>query len=373
MTIQARNARIVCVVGTRPEAIKMAPVIWELKRRPWASVEVWVTEQHRDLLHPLLEFFGISIDRNFGAMAPGQGLAGLNARILTSMEQAFTETIPDVVVAQGDTTTVMAAAQACFYAGVPFAHVEAGLRTGDIQQPFPEEFNRIVVSLISRFNFAPTRGAHEALLREGIASDRIWMTGNTVIDALYWTDAKNRIDYRDEIDGRKILVTLHRRENFGEPIKQIFHGLLSILNRFDDVSVVYPVHPNPNVRSVAHEMLGDHPRIRLVDPLSYPEMVKAMRQASVILTDSGGIQEEAPALGKPVFIARNATERPEAVEEGCAILVGSDPDMIADRVGRALESAEIFASMSKGQSPYGDGKASIRIADALEGYFGLAS
>ncbi|KQU54818.1 UDP-N-acetyl glucosamine 2-epimerase [Bosea sp. Leaf344] len=361
--------RIVCVIGTRPEAIKMAPVIWELQRRNWTIVEVWITEQHRELLHPLLEFFELKADRNFEVMAPGQGLSGLNARILVGMGEALANSAPDLVIAQGDTTTVMAAAQSCFYAGVPFAHVEAGLRTGDLMQPFPEEFNRLVVSLISRFNFAPTWRAYNALCDEGISKEKILMTGNTVIDALFWTDRQNKKREISDDAGRKLLLTLHRRENFGVPIRSIFGAVLRLTEEFPDLSVLYPVHPNPNVRSIAYELLGNVSRIELTEPLDYPDMVAAMRAATVILTDSGGIQEEAPALGKPVFVARNSTERPESIEDGCAILVGSDADYIVESIGRVLRHSVHYQAMVKGRSPYGDGTASLQIVNALEAHF----
>jgi UDP-N-acetylglucosamine 2-epimerase (non-hydrolysing) len=359
--------KIACVVGTRPEAIKMAPVIWELKRRIWAEVSVWSTAQHRQMVEPLLEFFQIRVDRDLDVMTPNQSLSGLTAKLLDRLAPVIVQDKPDLVIAQGDTTTVMATAMACFYAGIRFAHVEAGLRTGDLHQPFPEEFNRLLVSLISWLNFAPTRKARDNLLGEGVRPDSIFVTGNTVIDTLLSTVSRAPpLSLELQADQRLMLVTLHRRESFGAPLEDVFGAILRLVSDLPDLVVLYPVHPNPNVADAARAALGRTPRIHLTQPLDYPQIVASMRASSIILTDSGGIQEEAPAMGKPVFVARKTTERPEAVDCGCAQLVGSDPDLIYRAIRRVLDDPAAYKAMGQGVSPYGDGHASQRIADAIE-------
>lgn len=359
--------KICCVIGTRPEAIKMAPVIWALKAEEWAEVQVWVTAQHRDMLDPLIEYLGITVDRDFDVMRPNQTLFGLNASILDAMGKALSEWCPDLVIVQGDTTTVMAAATAAFYLRIPIAHVEAGLRTGDIKEPFPEEYNRCVVGKIARFHFAPTPRAASALLNEGVSESSLWITGNTVIDTLHWT--ARRVSANDLVVGRQLLVTLHRRENFGQPLESIFDAVERLLSEIPDLKVVYPVHPNPNVSLAAKKRFSGNERVSLLEPLPYPDMVRAMIDATVILTDSGGVQEEAPGLGKPVFVARTATERPEAVEAGCAVLVGADSEFIYQSLRNVLTNSDAYDAMIKGGSPYGDGKAAEKITAVLREHF----
>ena len=316
--------RVLVVVGTRPEAVKLAPVVQALQRQPWAQPRVLATAQHRQLLDQIHAFFGIRPDRDLDLMRPDQTLADLTARMIAALDPVLVDENPALVLAQGDTTTVMVAALCCFYRRIPFGHVEAGLRTGDMQNPFPEEMNRVLVSRMAALHFAPTEGARQNLLREGVAPGSVHATGNSVIDALLW--AAQRVDpsaFAPPAGRKLILVTAHRRENFGEPLAQVCAALRELADR-PDVQLLYPVHPNPNVRDVVRRALGGHPAIRLVDPLDYPAMVAAMRACTLILTDSGGVQEEAPSLGKPVLVTRRDTERPEAVEAGTAKLVGTD-------------------------------------------------
>ncbi len=363
--------RIMCVVGTRPEVIKMAPVIHALRRQDWAQVSVLSTAQHRDLVAPLLAFFGISADHDLDAMTADQGLAGLTSRLLERVGALLAAERPELVLAQGDTTTVMATALACFYAGIRFAHVEAGLRTGDLRAPFPEEFNRIVAGRLAALNFAPTRRAQENLLREGADPAAVFVTGNTVIDALFWTVARTGPPPIAPLPGQRLLLlTLHRRENFGAPIRAVLQAMRRLVAANPDLLLLYPVHPNPNVRGPAGAILGGVDRVHLVPPLEYPALIAAMRVATLVVTDSGGIQEEAPALGKPVLVARETTERPEAVEAGVAVLVGTDPARIEANVQRLLDDTAAYAAMSKGASPYGDGRAAGRIVGIIAGLAG---
>ena len=359
--------RIFCIVGTRPEAIKMAPVILSLKQEPWADVVVLATAQHREMLDQVLSIFGIAPDYDLDVMQEGQELTELTARLLLALGEVLEKSLPDIVLAQGDTTSVMAASIACFYRKIPFGHVEAGLRTGDIWYPFPEEMNRIVAGHLSTIHFAPTIRAKENLLRENIPEESIHVTGNTVIDALLQT-AKKNFEIGVELDNSKrlILVTSHRRENFGKPMRKAFTALRELVERNSDVEILYPVHPNPNVTGTAREILGGHPSIHLVDPLGYSEFVQAMKQAYLIISDSGGVQEEAPALGKPVLVLRDETERPEAVDAGVVRLVGTDPDRIISETERLLADQEYYQSMAKGVSPYGDGKAAERITRIIK-------
>jgi UDP-N-acetylglucosamine 2-epimerase (non-hydrolysing) len=358
-----RRRRVAVVIGTRPEAIKMAPVVRRLKEAAWCDVKVLCTAQHRQLLDQVLELFGIVPDADFGAMRPNQTLAGLTSRLIESFDTLFSREKPDALLAQGDTTTSMAAALCSYYHMIPFGHVEAGLRTGNLYGPFPEEMNRLVAARIARWHFAPTQEAKINLLKENIPDSAIFMTGNTVIDAL--------LDVAAQCDGghvngkRHILVTSHRRENFGEPLERVCRAIRHLADTRDDVQFLYPVHPNPNVKNVVVPALGSHPRIRLVDPLDYRSFVSAMKQSYLILTDSGGVQEEAPALGKPVLVLRDQTERPEAVAAGVVRLVGTDDTRIVSEATRLLDDAQYYASMARGVSPYGDGHAAERIADIL--------
>jgi UDP-N-acetylglucosamine 2-epimerase (non-hydrolysing) len=358
---------VLCVAGTRPEAIKMAPVILELRRRPWARVRVLATAQHREMLDQVLGVFAIEPDVDLDLMRPNQSLPDLTARLLTAIDGTLESEQPQAVLAQGDTTTVLAAALACFYRRIPFGHVEAGLRTGDMDYPFPEEMNRSVAGRLARLHFAPTASARDNLLREGIRDDAIHVTGNTVIDALLQVAARDGSLPVEIPEGRRlILVTAHRRENFGEPLRQICAALRALADANPDVHVLYPVHLNPNVSGVVRPALGGHPRITLCDPLDYVPFVAAMKRSTLILSDSGGVQEEAPALGKPVLVLRAETERPEAVAEGVVKLVGTDASVIVGEAQRLLDDPAAYRAMARGVSPYGDGRASARIADVLQ-------
>lgn len=358
--------RILCVAGTRPEAIKMAPVILALREAPWAEVRVLATAQHRQMLDQVMQVFGISPDIDLDIMRPNQSLPELTARLLAELDTVLASEQPDVVLVQGDTTTVMATAMAAFYRRIDVGHVEAGLRTGDLQNPFPEEMNRVVAGRLSRWHFAPTEGSRQNLLREGFDPTAIHVTGNTVIDALKNVVARD-LPRPEGIDPGKrlVLVTAHRRENFGEPFREVCRAVREIADRHEDLNILYPVHPNPNVHDVAHATLGDHPRIRLCSPLDYLPFVSAMKHADLVLTDSGGVQEEAPALAKPVLVMRRETERPEAVAEGVVKLVGTDFDSIVGEADRLLRDPDAYRAMAKGVSPYGDGLAASRILSIL--------
>lgn len=341
----------------------MAPVVRALRSEASARCVVVATAQHRDLLDQMLERLRIDADHDLNLMVEGQNLSDLLARMLPALDAVLVKECPDAVLAQGDTTTVLGAALCAFHRQIPFGHVEAGLRTHDLNQPFPEEGYRQLVARIARWHFAPTNGAADALRLEGIAAERIHITGNTGIDALLQTlgELEPFIPRR----GRLILLTAHRRENFGVPLSNIFAAIRDIVDRFTDVRVVYPVHPNPNVQGPAQAMLFGHPRIELLSPLDYFGFVDLMRQATLILTDSGGIQEEAPVLGKPVLVLRETTERPDAVAAGVARVVGTNSREIVDATVKVLSDSAVYAQMSRGVSPYGDGNAAARIVDAL--------
>jgi UDP-N-acetylglucosamine 2-epimerase (non-hydrolysing) len=357
---------VLCVVGTRPEAVKMAPVVLELRRRPWARVRVVATAQHRQMLDQVLGLFGIEPDVDLDLMRPDQALADLTARMLSALDATLERERPAAVLAQGDTTTVLTAALACFYRRIPFGHVEAGLRTGDLDYPFPEEMNRSVAGRLARLHFAPTESARANLRREGI-EEGVHVTGNTVIDALLQVAAREApLPPGVPAGARLVLVTAHRRENFGEPLRQICRALLALAEGNRDVHVLYPVHLNPNVVEVVRPALGGHPRITLCEPLDYLPFVAAMKRSTLILSDSGGVQEEAPALGKPVLVLRAETERPEAVEAGVVKLVGTDAGAIVREAQRLLDDPAAYGAMARGVSPYGDGHAAERIADVLQ-------
>ena len=361
--------RILTVIGTRPEAIKMAPVVRALQQLPGASVRVLATGQHRQLLAQALAFFGIAPDRDLDLMQPGQSLSELTARMLSALTPVLQDEQPDLVLAQGDTTTVLVTALACFYQSVPFAHVEAGLRSGDLQNPFPEEMNRTMADRMACLHFAPTEAAAANLIREGIAQGSVHVTGNTVIDALLWASDKVSACPFAQPGKRLILVTSHRRENFGPALESICAAVRELADR-PDTHVLFPVHPNPNVGDTVRSQLGSHPSIELVPPLDYPELVAAMNACDLILTDSGGIQEEAPSLGKPVLILRTNTERPEGIAQGSAKLVGTERATIVDAANALLDDAHAYASMAQKRSPYGDGHAAVRIATACRDYLG---
>ncbi|MEG2115190.1 MAG: UDP-N-acetylglucosamine 2-epimerase (non-hydrolyzing) [Hafnia sp.] len=359
--------KIMCTVGTRPEAIKMAPVILALKEQSWAEVRVLATAQHRHMLDQVMNFFGIVPDIDLNIMKPNQTLTELTARLLLELDKVLLEEKPDVVLAQGDTTTVFAMSLACFYRRIPFGHVEAGLRTWDMQNPFPEEANRVLAGRLTKWHFAPTQSSKDNLLREGIANQDITVTGNTVIDALLMTAAKD-LTLGIELDDSKrlILVTSHRRENFGAPFKNICRALKTLAERNQDVQILYPVHPNPNVKDIAYEMLSEVSNIILCDPLDYSPFIAAMKKSYLIISDSGGVQEEAPALGIPVLVLRDETERPEAVDMGVVKLVGPNYDLILTEAQTLLDDPQAYKAMARGVSPYGDGKGAQRIVEVLK-------
>lgn len=361
---------VLCVVGTRPEAIKMAPVILALKAESWTNVRVLATAQHRHMLDQVMNFFCIEPDIDLNIMRPSQALTTLTARLLLELDDVLLAEKPDVVLAQGDTTTVMTVALACFYHRIPFGHVEAGLRTWDMQNPFPEEANRVIAGRLARWHFAPTESSRQNLLREGVNDAEIVVTGNTVIDALLMTASKE-LDIGIELDDAKrlVLVTSHRRENFGEPFRNICRALKTLAKRNADIQILYPVHPNPNVKNVAHEILGDCSNIILCEPLDYAPFIGAMKKAYLIISDSGGVQEEAPALGKPVLVLRDETERPEAVEMGVVKLVGPNYERIVKEAQLLLDDKVAYQAMARGISPYGDGKGAERIVMVLREHF----
>lgn len=358
--------KILCVVGTRPEAIKMAPVILALKQEPWADVRVLATAQHRHMLDQVNQFFSIEPDIDLDIMRPNQALAELTARLLLKLDEVLESERPDVVLVQGDTTTVMSVALACFYRRISIGHVEAGLRTWDMQNPFPEEANRVITGKLARWHFAPTDGSRQNLLRDGVPDEDIVVTGNTVIDALLMSASKElEIGVELNPNRRLVLVTSHRRENFGEPFRNICRALRTLAENNPKVQFLYPVHPNPNVKDVAYEFLASLPNFTLCEPLDYAPFIAAMKRAYIVLTDSGGVQEEAPALGKPVLVLRDETERPEAVEQGVVKLVGPNYDALVQEAQRLLDDESAYRAMARGISPYGDGEASRRIVDTL--------
>ncbi len=367
--------RIATVIGTRPEAVKMAPVQLLLRDDPAFEAHLVVTAQHRELLDHTLAVFGLAPDVDLDLMRPEQSLAELTARVVTGVQRALDDLRPDAVLVHGDTTTCLGASLAAFYSGIPVGHVEAGLRTGDLAAPFPEEANRRLTDPLCRWCFAPTSGAANALRREGITDDRIILTGNTVIDALLFARGMVRRAppevpglAADLLEGRRmVLVTGHRRESFGRPFEAFCRALMDVVDEHPDVLVVYPVHLNPNVQRPVRALLGDHERILLLDPLAYLPFVYLMDRCHLIVTDSGGVQEEAPSLAKPVLVTRAVTERPEAVAAGLARLVGSDRQAIVRAVGELLTDRTAYRRMALGASPYGDGRAAVRIVDRLRG------
>lgn len=367
--------KVMVVFGTRPEAIKMAPVVHALQAHPELEPQVVVTAQHRQMLDQVLEIFDITPDADLNIMQPGQTLPDVTARIIHGMTPVFAQLKPDLVLVHGDTSTTLATALAAFYAHVPIGHVEAGLRTGNMHAPWPEEMNRRLTSPLSSLHFAPTVGSRDNLLREAIPEDSIHVTGNTVIDALLQVDARLRSDNTLrasmqerfpflDTSKRLLLVTGHRRENFGDGFERICKALAKIARR-DDLQIVYPVHLNPNVQEPVRRHLSDHSNVHLISPQDYLPFVYLMQQAHVILTDSGGVQEEAPSLGKPVLVMRETTERPEAVDAGTVRLVGTDDSIIVAEVERLFNDDAEYARMSEAHNPYGDGKAGGRIAEAI--------
>ena len=373
--------KIIVVFGTRPEAIKIAPVINELKKT--FCVKVCVTGQHREMLDSTLKVFDIVPNYDLDIMTHNQSLSDITSNILTKLTKVLLYESPDLAIVHGDTTTAMSAALTAFYLGIPVAHVEAGLRTLDINSPFPEEMNRQVISRIAELHFSPTESARENLLRENIKDDNIFVTGKTAIASLIVMGQKvKKSEYSSEVlkqlpflnnksaSSSIILVTAHRRENTGDGFKSIFTALLEIAKQNPCVNIVYPVHLNPNVKQVAHEILSGVDNIFLIKPMNYMFFVKLMSDSYLILTDSGGIQEEAPSLGKPVLVMRESTERKEAISSGTAILVGTDTKMIVDTVNTLLSvNNDLYEQMSQAVNPYGDGSSSVRICNIVKRYF----
>jgi len=368
--------KILTVFGTRPEAIKLAPVLLELQKYPEVESVICVTAQHREMLDQVLNLFGLKPNIDLNLMRPNQSLGDVTAKVVHEMERVLELEHPDVVIIQGDTTTVMATAIAAFYKKIAVAHVEAGLRSGDLFSPYPEEMNRRVVSMVASYHFAPTKRAVDNLMKEGISEDRIYLTGNTVIDALKLIVTRPAPEEVKRILGlvgcdgtcsskKLILVTAHRRENFGDRFENICRALRSIVENNPDVVLVYPVHLNPNVRQPVEKILKGAERILLIEPVSYDVLAHLMQKSYMILTDSGGIQEEAPALGKPVLVMREETERPEGIEAGTARLVGTDEKNIIGEAERLLYDKKLYDSMAKAVNPYGDGHAAKRIVDVL--------
>lgn len=366
---------MIFLFGTRPEAIKLAPVIYEFKKFPqFFDTRIWVTAQHRRMLDQMLRTFKLKPDFDLNIMQPNQTLFDINIRVLKELAQLFEQQRPDLILVQGDTTTAFVSALAAYYKKIKIAHIEAGLRTEDKYAPFPEEMNRRLLSTLADFHFTPTKKAKNNLLREGKNATNILVTGNTVIDTLFLTlkmKPKISLPVLKKIKtGQKIiLVTVHRRENFGKPIVSISKALQIIAKRNRDVEIIYPVHPNPNVNQPVRKILGNLKRVHLLKPLDYPSFIQLMERSYLILTDSGGIQEEAPALGKPVLVLREKTERPEAISAGVARLVGSNKQKIIQATERLLRSKTAYQRMSNKVNPFGDGKAAIRIRNFFLRYF----
>lgn len=376
--------RVLLVFGTRPEAIKMAPVYFSLKKSEDYIPIVCVTAQHREMLDQVLAIFNIIPEYDLDLMTKGQTLAELTSRLFLEFPKILNQLKPDMVLVHGDTSTTMVAAVSCFYSNIPVGHVEAGLRTNNIYSPFPEEFNRQIVSKISTLHFAPTQLSAENLIAENINNEKIFITGNTVIDALFKVKSdlnsspqelsRKIVDLNKttgfDIDKEKyILITGHRRENFGEGIKNICLAFQTLSQKFQDIHFVYPVHLNPNIKGPVHELLKNQSNFHLIDPLGYEEFLLLMDKSYFVVTDSGGIQEEAPSLGKPVILMRDNTERQEAVEAGTVLLSGTNHDSIVSSVSRLLEEENFYSFMSQANNPFGDGTSSEKILEALNSFF----
>ena len=361
--------KVMLVFGTRPEAIKMCPLVNELKTRKGIETIVCVTGQHRQMLDQVLEAFQVEPDYDLSIMKDRQTLFDVTTNILNRIKAVLEEVQPDVVLVHGDTSTTFVTALACFYLQIPVGHVEAGLRTYNIYSPYPEEFNRQAVSIISAYNFAPTELSKENLLREGKNPDTIYVTGNTAIDALKTTVREDYThpDLEWAKGSRLIMITAHRRENLGEPMKHMFRAIRRVCDEHPDIKAIYPIHMNPVVREIADSILGDDERIRIIEPLDVLDFHNFLSRSYLILTVSGGIQEEAPSLGKPVLVMRDTTERPEGIKAGTLKLVGTDEEVIYQNFKQLLEDEEAYRAMSTASNPYGDGFACKRIADILEG------
>lgn len=363
--------KVMLVFGTRPEAIKMCPLVNELKKRKKLETIVCVTGQHRQMLDQVLKVFNVVPDYDLSIMRDKQTLFDVTINILENIKQVLEAVKPDVVLVHGDTSTTFVTALACFYLQIAVGHVEAGLRTYNIFSPYPEEFNRQAVSIISRYNFAPTELSKKNLLKEGKKEETIFVTGNTAIDALKTTvcDEYTHPELEWAKDSRLILITAHRRENLGEPMKNMFRAIRRVMDEHSDIKAIYPIHMNPVVRETANDILGDDERIHIIEPLDVLDFHNFQARSHLILTDSGGIQEEAPSLGKPVLVMRDTTERPEGIEAGTLKLVGTEEEVIYRNFKELLENRESYERMAHASNPYGDGKACQRIADILEGEF----
>lgn len=360
--------KVMVVFGTRPEAIKMCPLVKELKTRKNLETIVCVTGQHRQMLDQVLQVFNVNPDYDLSVMKNKQTLFDVTQNILGKMKEVLEETMPDVVLVHGDTSTTFATSLAAFYLQIPVGHVEAGLRTYEIYSPFPEEFNRQATGIIAKYHFAPTEVSKQNLLNEGKKNNDIYVTGNTAIDALKTTV---RDDHTHPVldwvrDSRLIMLTAHRRENLGQPLKNMFKAIKRIVDEHEDIKVIYPIHMNPLVRETANDILGNHERIRIIEPLEVLDFHNFLNKSHLILTDSGGIQEEAPSLGKPVLVMRDTTERPEGVAAGTLKLVGTDEEVIYCTFKELLNNKEMYDQMSRASNPYGDGFASKKIVDILE-------
>ncbi|WP_366923704.1 UDP-N-acetylglucosamine 2-epimerase (non-hydrolyzing) [Metallumcola ferriviriculae] len=371
--------KILTIFGTRPEAIKMAPLVTALKRQPEYETVVAVSAQHREMLDQVLGLFHISPDYDLDIMRHGQSLTQVTSRVLNGLEEVIVKEQPDMILVHGDTTTTFVAALAGYYQQTAVGHVEAGLRTGNKYSPYPEEMNRRLAGALTDLHFAPTDEARDNLLAEGTAPDKIFVTGNTVIDALLTTVDK-RFQFADPVleeltaSGKKfLLLTAHRRENWGKPMARIFRAVKRLADNHPEMAVVFPVHKNPRVRQLAHEILGGHAGVVLIEPLDYQPFANLMDRSQLVLTDSGGMQEEAPSLGKPVLVLRDTTERPEAVVAGTVRLVGTDEEKIFRQAEKVLTDPDEYAQMAQATNPYGDGQACKRIIQCLDYYFGLRS
>ncbi|WP_337171634.1 UDP-N-acetylglucosamine 2-epimerase (non-hydrolyzing) [Gemmatimonas aurantiaca] len=372
MPVASAPHKVCIVIGTRPEAIKMAPVVKAMQSHPFLTPLVVATTQHREMLKQALDVFGIVPDIDLGLMQNGQNLGVFTSRAMAALTECFLEHRPDFLLVQGDTSTVTAACLAGFYQGVPIGHIEAGLRSFDLSSPFPEEVNRRIATCTANVHFAPTNEARNNLISEGIPESDIFVTGNTVVDALHMVPPRERFD--TEVlntipwgDGRVLLTTVHRRESLGEHLDAICDALESIVQRHEQVEIAFPVHLNPRVRDVVFARLGKTPRIHLLDPLPYPELLELIRRSHFVLSDSGGIQEEVPSFGKPILILRDTTERPEVVHAGFGELVGTDTATILARTEALLTDPALYQARSSGVNPFGDGLAAQRIADVVDG------
>ena len=368
--------KVMAIFGTRPEAIKMAPLVKLLQQQEDLQTIVTVTAQHREMLDQVLKLFDINPDYDLDIMQANQTLFDVTTKALLGLKKVLEEAKPDLVLVHGDTTTTFVASLASFYLQIPVGHVEAGLRTGNKYSPFPEEMNRKLTGSMADLHFAPTRTSKENLLQEKVDSDKIFITGNTVIDALLSTVKEDYAFPQGletvDLSKKTLLVTTHRRENLGEPMRQVYLALKRILEKYSELQVVFPVHKNPKVREVVQEILGDLSQVVLIEPLDYEPFINLMAKSHIVLTDSGGLQEEAPSLGKPVLVLRDTTERPEALEAGTVRLVGTEEEVVYSNLLELLQDQEVYKVMANAVNPYGDGQASRRIVEAIRFYFGLS-